>query len=431
MAFLTQISNQTHTPLKPVDDASIKDRSNANVSLAGKDVLDDEAERWQYFFDSGVSSWFEDIKEVTFTSTFCTLTPIEAQVIVDHWEARRSRLAATHDSNDDNDDDDDSSRQLQLDLQDLVQEATFKLSNLMKRLNVAVDAETKLSSVNKAFVKLSTRSPKDSKKALERAKVEYQRRVDELGGASSVDDNDRWRILCEETTRSSAVSNGAQALELLLDSDRVYEDLEYALRGPPESWIQEQGTSSTTESSSSSSSSSSTLGKEKTLAWNMSLVARAWDPRLRPESEFRGICWNNELTCLCQYFHPLLFPELASLREQILSDIQTAFSNESVRRAVNRLGGHCILDFAWLGPGDVIIVELNPFDGVCLGTFPASTGLFLWDKPVDQQVMKGETEFEFRLREIPLSKSELKNNCNSAWREIIYNSSSSSTGGKE
>ena len=47
MAFLTQISNQTHTPLKPVDDASIKDRSNANVSLAGKDVLDDEAERWQ------------------------------------------------------------------------------------------------------------------------------------------------------------------------------------------------------------------------------------------------------------------------------------------------------------------------------------------------------------------------------------------------
>jgi len=32
-------------------------------------------------------------------------------------------------------------------------------------------------------------------------------------------------------------------------------------------------------------------------------------------------------------------------------------------------------------------VELNPFDGVCLGTFPASTGLFLWDTPGDGVVV--------------------------------------------
>ena len=34
--------------------------------------------------------------------------------------------------------------------------------------------ETRLSSVGKAFVKLSTRSPKDSKKILEQAKIAYK-----------------------------------------------------------------------------------------------------------------------------------------------------------------------------------------------------------------------------------------------------------------
>ena len=83
----------------------------------------------------------------------------------------------------------------------------------------------------------------------------------------------------------------------------------------------------------------------------------------------------------------------------------------------------------------MIVIELNPFDGVCLGTFvsiipgaratmpmpytlpfrivrlsrpstctctktsqiqPASTGLFLWDDEEDKAVMKGEKPFEFR-----------------------------------
>ena len=44
----------------------------------------------------------------------------------------------------------------------------------------------------------------------------------------------RWRILCEEVSTAGAVSalEAEKALQLLLDSERVYEDLEYALRGP-------------------------------------------------------------------------------------------------------------------------------------------------------------------------------------------------------
>ena len=79
------------------------------------------------------------------------------------------------------------------------------------------------------------------------------------------------------------------------------------------------------------------------------------------------------------------------------------------------------MDFAWLGEGSkVIVIELNPFDGVCLGTFPASTGLFLWDNLSDRKIMKGEADFEFRLREEPLAEAALKNQCNSDWRDIVY-----------
>jgi len=87
---------------------------------------------------------------------------------------------------------------------------------------------------------------------------------------------------------------------------------------------------------------------------------------------------------------------------------------------VQSLGGNCIIDFAWLGPGDVIIVELNPFDGVCLGTFPASTGLFLWEEERDRAIMKGEAPFETRIRTERLSSAALKAQCNPDWRRIIY-----------
>jgi hypothetical protein len=115
---------------------------------------------------------------------------------------------------------------------------------------------------------------------------------------------------------------------LLLQSARVFEDLEYALRGPPDS----------------AAESGSTFKRE----WDMSLVARAWDPRLKPSSEFRGICWNNKLTCLAQYYHPLYFEELqGGLKDTIQADIFESFEN--ARGAVAQLGGNCIIDFAWLG----------------------------------------------------------------------------------
>ena len=267
------------------------------------------------------------------------------------------------------------------------------LTSLRNRLDIALKIENERSTAKKSFCKLSTRSPKDSSVALANATMAYSSLV-----KPETNLNDRWRILSEEVGKAGAISNGAEALELLLTSERVYEDLEYALRGP-------------------------TVGEdnnnEAKKIWNTSICVRAWDPRLTPQSEFRGICWDGKLTCLCQYFHPLHFSELAQQKDEIEQDILKTMEIEGVNKAVSELGGCCIIDFAWLGSGEVVIIELNPFDGVCLGTFPASTGLFLWEDEKDKRIMKGEDEFEFRIRESAMSETQLGSQGNRKWREII------------
>ena len=46
--------------------------------------------------------------------------------------------------------------------------------------------------------------------------------------------------------------------------------------------------------------------------------------------------------------------------------------------------------------------------------------LFLWDKTEDRKIMKGEADFEFRIRDAPLAEASLKNQCNPDWRDIVY-----------
>lgn len=386
MALLEQLNR---VQLKRTSPEQRRDRSAANVALPS-DVLGDEDERWKYFFEAGCSGWFETIKEHTFRSTFVDLQFDEAKLIVEHWKRRQHICAST------------SQGEIENQLEILAQEVSKLLQPLCERLEVAVRTECAASPANLAFVKLSTRSPKDSRKALARAKAAYEARVAMIDG--ELTDNERWKLLAEEVTRAGAVDTGEKALEMLLDSARVFEDLDYALNGLEEC----------------SSARADALTNETLRPCSLSLVARAWDPRLTLQSEFRGIAWDGKLTCLCQYFHPLYFPELHEQRDKIESDCKRLFQRSSVQSAVQFLGGHCMVDFAWLGPGDVIIVELNPFDGVCLGNFPASTGLFLWDNEPDKRIMKGEVPFEMRLRDQPLDASALKSQCNPDWRRIIY-----------
>jgi len=224
----------------------------------------------------------------------------------------------------------------------------------------------------------------------------YRERITNNDGSKweSTDDNTRWKMLSEEVAKMSAVDNADAAMDFLLDSLRVKEDLDYALEG--------------------------LASGDSSFQWNISLVARAWDSRVSPETEFRGIAWDGKLTCLCQYYHSLHFEGIVSDKDEIESDILACVADPNVQAAIRALRGHCIIDFARVAPCEVLIVELNPFDGVGLGTFPASTGLFLWDNEADKKIMKGEAPFEFRVRESPAPAHKLKNDCSKEWRKIVY-----------
>eukprot|EP00927_Polykrikos_kofoidii_P057197 TRINITY_DN51317_c0_g1_i1.p1 TRINITY_DN51317_c0_g1~~TRINITY_DN51317_c0_g1_i1.p1 ORF type:complete len:429 (-),score=87.80 TRINITY_DN51317_c0_g1_i1:94-1314(-) len=404
MAFLAGLNQ---VKLKSVPEAEKRDRSSANVQLAGEDALADEAERWKYFFNTGCGSWYEDLKEHTFGSTFVDLRREEAEIIVNHWQQRqRAKVAAESEGR-------LETSAFKEELSSLLLKTLETLQPLQERLHVAVRTESEASSAGRAFVKLSTRSPKDSIGALDRAKAAYEERLQAAeanGNSLSSDDNERWKILSQEATKAGAVADGNAGLALFLDSERIFEDLEYALRAPE-----------------GSPAAFGSAGDTPGSLGCVNIVTRAWDPRLTIQSEFRGIVWRGKLTCLGQYFHPLYFPELHGIKDVVQADCLRLFDLPAVQSAVAKVGGNCIVDFAWLGPGEVVIVELNPFDGYCFGNFPASTGLFLWDNEKDQAVMKGEAPFELRVRESRLQAEAIKSQCHPSWRRIIYSESSGAT----
>lgn len=132
----------------------------------------------------------------------------------------------------------------------------------------------------------------------------------------------------------------------------------------------------------------------------MNLVLRCWDVPIPIACEFRGVNWPGALHTVCQYFDLLRFPELKGLQEVIARDPQAVFAK--LQDGVKALLPCCILDFAWLGPGNVQVIEINPFE-VCLRTM----GLFCWTNPADNLIIT-EGPFELRRRNQPLTEEELE-----------------------
>ena len=175
--------------------------------------------------------------------------------------------------------------------------------------------------------------------------------------------------------------NGLEAVQLLISSTRVGEDLQYALE-PGDDGFSERA----------------------------SLVLREW-VEIPLWAEFRGFVWNGNLTTVGQYNHPVVFPELKSNTSKILSDLKEFFDLVKEQILLDRY----IIDFAWT-ESQVYLVEINPFDGEIV--FPASTGLWSWEKD-RQQMMNGP--LELRIREEELDSHVLKANIDPMWRKVLFN----------
>jgi hypothetical protein len=388
---------------------STEQEVNSKPVITGQHHIDYSEEQEQatreYFFSAGIDEWYNSLQDCTFPSAFTEITVEECREIIHCYQEQLKNPFPAYDPT-------SFSAKLQSE-QELAERLVSQskiptsLQDLVKRIQQVMTQS--FPNAEKYFVKLSTRSPKDSKILFEKATHAFKQRIDACHvslqksdnvAALSISENDRWIMLTEEVAKASSVNNAIEALELFLDSERVYEDLLYALEEVEAREKQKTETDSQT-----------------TRAWSMSIVIRTWDPRVTLASEFRGFCWNYRLTCLGQYYHPLYFPWLETHRDEIVEDCLRLF-NSKVKESLPV--PNALVDFAWLGDGEVMLIEVNPLSD-CLGSFSASTGLF--DYEADRDLIQGKdphTPCILRLRDGPEDTMKLKIKSRPEWRNLVY-----------
>ncbi len=212
----------------------------------------------------------------------------------------------------------------------------------------------------KGFVKLSTRSPKDSVFDCfsEKTASLVDEKLRKLPLGIVVDDNAEIGAFFMAANRAMCSNNGEEAVDLFLKSARIRQDLDRALKPEAEEW-------------------------------DMQIVCREF-VELPLQSEFRAFVFEGRLTCISQYFWFCYFPELVK-RHQAYLNAMTDFFYSQVRHRVPY--DSYVIDLAVVG-SKVWVIELNPFGDV--------SGACLFDWREDADVLHG------RLSDRPTLRVRLK-----------------------
>ena len=197
----------------------------------------------------------------------------------------------------------------------------------------AVDAAIR-AMAGDAFVRLSTRSPKDAVPHTPRIDAILREELQRAGGADAAN-TARLAAVRRAMTRCLAVADGAAAFELMGYSGRIVSDLIRCIEYVPAD------------------------------RWDLKVVVRRFDARVTPRSEFRGFVHEGRLTALSQYFSDAFFPGLAERAHAVLAPAMVAYFNE-VKGAIEEGTGQrsYIVDFSVLDDGrDYPVVDADDADG--------------------------------------------------------------------
>ena len=179
--------------------------------------------------------------------------------------------------------------------------------------------------------------------------------------------------LDEASIELLAVHDGFHAVQLLLASERIQDDL--------------------------------------TSLSSLILIVRQFliDPR-RLKSEFRAFIHQRHFTALTQYNECVFDLSLGLEKETILKSIQAFFRDEHVLEQIPY--EHCALDLILIEVDKdhyrVLICEINP-----LAEF-AGTGLFSWLE--DRNILLGREPFQFRIRD---SEQGEMSEANEQWLSLM------------
>lgn len=127
------------------------------------------------------------------------------------------------------------------------------------------------------------------------------------------------------------MTSAAEALALLLASERILDDLELALEFP--------------------------------ATWSQQLVVRRWSP-VALDGEFRGFVFGGRLTALSQYYVPCFFESLQDATHRARVVAQCTALVDAVRAMLPKNANECaVVDFLSVDNGAAVkIIEMNPFN---------------------------------------------------------------------
>ena len=302
-----------------------------------------------------IEHWYPKIREYTFETAFLDVDSETCGAIAKYAESARLLRQS-------------------INFQDSLEDRLFVHEEAAKHLPVSKETFALLDKLEKqlddaiksfgddgAFVKLSTRSPKDTAIQLHNIHVfiaeSLRKDMERAGG--QMDDNEWHRCgvsaFVDACCKVLRVKNGAEAMFLMLHSDRVYSDItRMKLANADSSKVQ--------------------------------LAVRRWDPRVVPALEFRSFVYNHTMTSCTQYYKLIYDPFLAEHSKEI-SDAIVAFHDQYIKPRIT-IPDYTV-DFAISADlKDVMCVELN--------NLPPSAGsaLFHWDNPEDRSIIeKGPYQF--------------------------------------
>ncbi|MFX1452836.1 MAG: hypothetical protein ACFFCM_18510 [Promethearchaeota archaeon] len=280
--------------------------------------------------ETNIENWYESLKAYTMTTFFIPMSIELAKAFVHHYQQSKGEGKITSDE-------ERLLTSIEIEIEDIIQ--SFK------------DLKHGL------FVRLSTRSPKDSRIARKKSDQIFQEELKKGEG----DENSRLIAIVKSSILGLKVISGKEAMELLLDSQRVYDDLINALQ----------------------------FSKKK--GFTQKIFVREWID-IPIDMEFRGFVHKKNLNAISQYYHYLLFPNLPKQIPIIEKRIKAFYNSIKNKITLDSF----IIDFAVL-KDRVILIEFNPF---FLGTDPC---LFSWK--TDRKIFE-DGPFEFRIRTEPISKKD-------------------------
>jgi len=270
-------------------------------------------------------TWYDQLKDLTPQTIFVHLSLEDAKALYEacnyHYDTIKTEIAPNY---------------------------LTRLDQIAQRVD---DAITTLG--GQAFVKLSTRSPKDalSGSVNERMVMLYREALQKSDKSPNQD-----VIAFARATRDGArVTSGKEALGLLKMSSRIREDFMKALEFPE--------------------------------AFNLNITVRYWVP-MNPAMEFRTFISHKKLTAISQYCYMSHFPELLQNRDTLQTRISEFFEQITERIPFE----NAITDIIIL-ESTIQIIEINPFFN------DTSACMFSWKD--DAEVIQ-HGPLQFRIKESPL-----------------------------